>query len=91
MGLVCNNDHCFHEIFVRRVISGTTELEELCCKCFISKDKPDDHSARRLLNYINYSDDFPDNELADNIEKASKEFRKNFKIGDRYNDENSND
>jgi predicted CopG family antitoxin len=34
----------------------------------------------KLAELVESSPDFPDYELADNIEKASKEFRKNFRI-----------
>lgn len=34
----------------------------------------------KLAELVEGSPDFPDHELADNIEKASKEFRKNFRI-----------
>lgn len=33
-----------------------------------------------LIDYVEKSNDFPDIELANNIEKASKEFRHNFKL-----------
>lgn len=33
-----------------------------------------------LIDYVEKSNDFPDVELANNIEKASKEFRHNFKL-----------
>lgn len=42
--------------------------------------KLDNKSAKKLLEYIESSKDFPDYELANNIEKASKDFRKNFKL-----------
>jgi hypothetical protein len=44
----------------------------------------EDKTAKKLLDYLNNSKDFPDHELANDIEKASKEFRKNFKLRD-YN------
>jgi len=37
-------------------------------------------SADTLLDYLQTSNDFPDNELAENVEKARNEFRKNFKL-----------
>ncbi|MGA9151351.1 MAG: hypothetical protein WBZ36_12300 [Candidatus Nitrosopolaris sp.] len=40
----------------------------------------DRSSVDTLLDYLKTSQDFPDNELADNVEKAHKEFRKNFKL-----------
>lgn len=36
--------------------------------------------AELLADYLERSGDFPDNELADSIEKASREFRQNFKL-----------
>lgn len=37
-------------------------------------------TAELLLNYLEGSNDFPDNELAENLERARSEFRKEFKI-----------
>jgi hypothetical protein len=37
-------------------------------------------SADTLLDYLKTSHDFPDNELADNVEQAHNEFRRNFKL-----------
>lgn len=34
----------------------------------------------KLSELVEESKDFPDQELADNIEKASREFRKNFRL-----------
>jgi len=38
--------------------------------------------GKLLLQYLYATDDFPDNNLADSIEKASKEFRESFKLRD---------
>jgi hypothetical protein len=40
----------------------------------------DRSSVDTLLDYLKTSHDFPDNELADNVEKAHIEFRKNFRL-----------
>ena len=37
-------------------------------------------TAELLLNYLGRSEDLPDNELEENIERARKEFRKEFKL-----------
>jgi hypothetical protein len=37
-------------------------------------------NAELLANHLEESIDFPDTELADSIEKASKDFRQNFKL-----------
>ncbi|MFZ0513306.1 MAG: hypothetical protein WAM14_16985 [Candidatus Nitrosopolaris sp.] len=37
-------------------------------------------SVDTLLDYLQTSHDFPDNELAENVEKAHDEFRKNFRL-----------
>jgi hypothetical protein len=37
-------------------------------------------TAELLLNYLERSADIPDNELAENIERARKEIRKEFKL-----------
>jgi hypothetical protein len=37
-------------------------------------------TAELLSDYFEKNDDFPDIELADNIEKASKEFRQDFEL-----------
>lgn len=37
-------------------------------------------SVDTLLEYLQTSRDFPDNELAENIEKSHDEFRKNFRL-----------
>jgi hypothetical protein len=37
-------------------------------------------TGEALLEYLNTTNYFPDHELADEVERASKKFRKNFKI-----------
>ncbi len=49
----------------------------------VSISRITNNNGESLLQYLSESDDFPDFELAKNIEFASDEFRKNFKL--RYN------
>jgi hypothetical protein len=37
-------------------------------------------TAERLLRYLEESNDFPDKELAENVEKARREFRNEFRL-----------
>jgi hypothetical protein len=59
------------------IVVNQNALQEAIDKAIESANRSD---AELLADYLETSGDFPDNELADSIENASREFRQNFKL-----------
>lgn len=69
---------------LKKMKKGSESFTDVILRLSIIVSKSGANEKKRgidkLAELVEGSPDFPDHELADNIERASREFRKNFRI-----------